>query len=434
MPATTNYVATSDDIAVKKYSVALFNERSRQSRMLTMLSDKAHATARAAIMQRKRMQTSHHMPIVSITDLSSGAGDRVTFDLFKKLRGRPTMGSRMLEGRGESLSFDSDEMIIDQTRHAAKAGDKMSQKRTKHNLREIAYASMHEYWGTLNDQRILVHLAGARGTDAGDDWIVPLESDDQFSDIMVNAVRPPTTNRYFCAGGGELVADVGTTDPLLLADLDVITATLREQETPMAPIMIDQKRMDEELKYVCFVTERQWHYILSDIRQNSLSWRNFLAAAERRSNVYKHPLFSGECGYWNGMLIRRMQRAIRFAPNSTVSRINSNTGATQTSQVPNNTNHDIDRALIIGGQALMCALGNGRSGGRSGEAYPFFWNEKWMDHDDKLEVAAGCMDGYQKVRFTNSSNVIDDYGIAVIDSYAPPPNSSEGATLRQALD
>ncbi len=71
----------------------------------------------------------------------------------------------------------------------------------------------------LADQITHVQLAGARGTDVSD-WSVPLSSDDEFSEIVVNAVTPHvlivTSMRMTQAGLDTL----DSTDKFSLKDLD----------------------------------------------------------------------------------------------------------------------------------------------------------------------------------------------------------------------
>ncbi|WP_234830794.1 DUF4043 family protein, partial [Vibrio anguillarum] len=62
----------------------------------------------------------------------------------------------------------------------------MTQQKTRHPLRKLTRALLPDYVNTLQDQVTTVHLAGARGDYATDDIIVPLESDTEFAEIMVN--------------------------------------------------------------------------------------------------------------------------------------------------------------------------------------------------------------------------------------------------------
>ena len=426
------YIGTNDPKAVKLFSIMLFADNIRASRMLRMLSESGKITQRMSMAKRESMQTTAGMPIVSVTDLSKKRGDRVTVDMVHNIQGKPFMGSDMAEGRGTNLSFDDQEFIIDQSRNPVKAGDKMSQQRTVHSLRMMAKSTLTNWFGRLFDNRIQVHLAGARGSDDAADWVVPLESDPDFKRIMVNTVNPPTTNRYFVAGGGTTVAALGDTDALRLEDFDVISTTLREQAFSLAPIEVSENMGDEDPLWCAIITQRQWHYLLLRAGEGTSAWRKFLADATQRRSMTNHPLFKGTCGMWNGLLIKRVNRPIRFNAGDTVKTVTSSSGAVVSSTVP--TSLVVDRALIVGAQALAHVHGNANAPGSSVEGkFPIFWSEKWLDHDDKLEVLGGCMDGMGKFRFTQTDGEITDYGVAVVDSYAPDPKSTAGNSLRTAL-
>ena len=80
----------------------------------------------------------------------------------------------------------------------------------------------------------------------------------------------------------------------------------------------------------------------------------------------------------------------------------------------------VERALLLGGQALMDAYGNhhdGKTGRPTG--IPYFWSEKLLDHDDKLEISVGMINGKSKVRFNidhGSGMEATDFGVIAIDT------------------
>lgn len=423
-------VGTSDPRAIQLYSVTLQSETERLNVFAKMMAGRK-PTEFHALAKRERQQTTSGMPLVRIADLSKRRGDRVTCDMFHQISGKPFMGDKEMEGRGANISFDTMEAVINQTRFPINPGSRMTQQRTSHNLRAIARAEMASYFARLNDQLILVHLAGSRGTDSASDWIVPLDTDPDFAEILVNPVEPPTSNRYFCAGGKATPDLLDSSSPLILEDLDVISATLREMPYPPAPIRVDSDPMGQESPIWCLmVSERVWHYILSQVNSGRATFRQFLADAQmRRVQSKNHPLFTGDTGLWNGLLIKRMPRPIRFSPGDNIQITNSASGALADYQVPPSI--PVDRSILLGAQALALVEGNGAPRGTS--AFPMRWTEVLRDHGNSVEVGAGMMDGKKKFRFRGTDRQITDFGVAVIDSYAPDPRSSEGASLRRAL-
>ncbi|MCY4468222.1 MAG: DUF4043 family protein [Thiotrichales bacterium] len=428
-------VAPGSPLAIKHFSTSLHVENERRSVFLTQMSEPV-STDRMAASKMEKQQTSAHMPIVIVTDLVSQAGDTLSIDMEKIVSGAPFMGDDEMEGRGENMTFDSFDMKIDQTRFPIKAGGRMTRKRTAHNLRTLARSQMVNWFAKFNDQVIQVHLAGARGDQDTGDWNVPLENDRRFRRTMINPVLPPTSNRYFVAGGGANVTEIGTTDYLKLQDIAVITSHLRDSPFPPAPIRILTSSGGEMIEMWCLmVTERQWHYIIEYAGgAESKQWRQIVADSVKRAMLTKHPIFTGECGMWNGTLIKKQTRAIRFNPGSMVKITNSQTGIETAHEVPAlggaASGAAVDRALLVGGQALALARGDSSSPGVA--AYPVRWTEVLRDHSNNLEIGGGQVDGKMKMRFESTEDELTDFGVCAIDSFAPAINSTAGAALRSS--
>lgn len=355
-------------------------------------------------------QTSPDLPIVRVTDLSKGAGDQISVDTFNIVQGKPTMGDRKISGRMMKLTGSSMDVRIDQYRGGVDQGGRMSQQRTLHNLRSIARANLSGWASRLEDQLVLVHLAGARGTDDGADWIVPLDSDPDFADIVVNEVQAPTKGRRFFANDATSAANLDTTDYLKLADIDRIRAILDEMTFPMQPVRLaGDPAADENPLFCLYVTSRQWHYLQT--QTGDQSWRTFLSNAHNRGSLFKHPLFLGECGMWNGILIKKMNRVVRFAAGASVKETDAN-GVVQTVTAA----VDTDRALLLGAQALAEVYGkHGQSG------YHANWHEETTDHGNTVETSVAFMGGKSKLRFKDADGNLEDHGVMTIDSYAPKP-------------
>lgn len=421
-------IGTANALAIKHFSVTLHAESLRASEFLMMMSGRM-PTEKAAVAKTEKIQSTADMPIVLITDLEKGSGDRVTCDLYKTVTGLPFMGDEKMEGQGQPLEFSTDELVINQTRFPISPGSRMTQQRTSHNLRRIARAQMASWFGRLKDQVIMCHLAGARGFENTQDWVLPLESHKKFAAIMINAIRPPTHNRRFYANGKTSAADLRSTDPIRLDDLDVISTVLTELPFPPAPIEIwNTDKSSKHQMWCLFVTLRQWHYILMAAGgTNTSTWREFIAKATQRQMLTKHPLFSGETGVWRNLIIKTYPRPIRFPTGSAVKEM-----AADGTVATVNTAVDVDRAILVGGQALAMANGSSR-GARTRNGFPTFWSEKLLDHDNTVEIGAGTMDGCQKLRFEQSDGVLTDYGVATIDSYAPNPALQPGRDLVAAL-
>lgn len=415
-------VPVGSALARKVYSVGLFSRVQTAPGFMNLLS--GEMPKQGSFASKAKGQTSPDYPVVKSGDLSKGAGDTVSVDLFNILQGKPTMGDRRIAGRMMQLTYSSMDIRIDQTRGGADSGGKMTQKRTVHNLRSISMAGLQAWMQRLEDQTTLVHLAGARGTQNTADWVVPLASDADFNDIVVNTVKAPTANRHYFANDATALDNIGTNDALTFQDIERIISQLREAPITLQGIRIkgDDKAWNDPL-WAMFVTERQWLYLKS--RTGQTQWRTAVQNAfERKSAGVKHPLFDNyETVMWEGMLIKRMSRyAIRFATGTVVTYDTGGADGMTYTESTKTTAVDVDRALIVGAQALAKAYGKSRSD------YFYDWSEEEVDHGNSIETVCASMGGTAKIRF-KIDGADTDMGVAVVDSYAPDPASAAGRTL-----
>lgn len=370
-----------------------------------------------------RFQSTNEMPIVRCMDLTKQAGDEVTFDLINPIGGKPIMGENVAEGRGDAMSFSQDSLRINQCRKPISAGGSMTQQRTPHQLRRLARALGLNYMQRLEDQLNLVHLAGARGFANDIEWAVPLASDADFASICVNSVKAPTYNRHFMSTGSGLehIAASGneisiiSTDVMNIDVIDAIRTKLDSMPLPPPPVRFkdDQMANDSPMR-VLLVSSEQYTSIVK-----STNFRTFQAQAMARAQMAKNnPLFMGEAGLWNGILIVKMPKPIRFFAGDSLRWCSSATSTTETATdlVPSafSTTYAVDRAILLGGQALAEAYGKARQTGN-----PYFWSEKELDHGDKLEVLIGMVAGKSKTRFLinhGTQEEYTDFGVMAIDT------------------
>lgn len=412
-------------LARKMYSVGLFSKVQHEPGFMNLLSGEMPKEGNFAA--KAKGQTSPDYPVVKSGDLSKGRGGSVSIDLFNQLTGKPTMGDTRIEGRMMNLTASSMDVKIDQMRGGADAGGRMTQQRTTHNLRGIAMAGLMNWGARVEDQTTLVHLSGARGDQVTTDWVVPLQADSEFANIMVNPVQAPTKNRYYAANDATNPADIGTNDALTFQDIERIIAQIRESTVRLQSVKVkgDDRVWNDPL-WIMFVSERVWLYLKSRTSQNQ--WRTAVQNAfERKKAGVQHPLFdSYETIMWDGLMIKRMNRyAIRFNAGSNVvvdtGGADGNTYTESTVQ----TAQPVDRSIIVGAQALAKAYG------KSNSDYFFDWSEKEVDHGNSIEIVSAAMGGTAKIRF-KIDGVDTDNGVAVVDSYAPDIASAAGRSLLAA--
>lgn len=392
--------------AAKAFGAALFTHTRRQNTFVNMLTGSA-PKAVPADKKNNKVQTEKGAPVVMITDLTKQAGDTVEMDLFHNLGGLPTMGDKKIEGRGESLSKVEFELTINQGRHNVDSGGKMSQQRTKQNLLQVARTMLGNYFNDLQDEIATYHLAGARGDFMPADMIVPTADHHLFAEIMVNSVKAPTADRHFFGGDASDFAAISAADTLTLSKIDEIALYLEEMAHPIKPVQFEADALHGESPfYVLFVTPRQWADLWKDL-QTSNKLQEVIATAINRSQGFKHPIFQGDRIMWRNILVRQYKKPVRFNQGSTVKVGAQNGNGTEVDATAATI---IDRAILLGGQALACAYGKASSGAQ------FAMHTEKVDHGNGRETSIAWMNGISKVQFQEKNGRINDYGVMVLDT------------------
>jgi N4-gp56 family major capsid protein len=420
MPQTT--IPYGSPPAVQIQSAGLFAANMQRLTLINRLTGKLQQQAEAE--NRLRNQSSNTLPVVRCMDLTKMAGDEITFDLINPTGGLPIMGGEMAEGRGEAMDFSQDKLRINQYRKPISAGDTMTQQRTPHELRKLARAQAEGYMNRLEDQLCIVHLAGARGFADDIEWAVPVSTHPDFNKVLVNRVKAPTRNRHYMSTGSgiEPVKAAGneislaTTDVMNADVVDAIRTVLDGMPLPPPPVKYDDDQMSNDVPMrVLMVSSEQYTSFVQ-----STNFRTLQANAMARAQMAKmNPLFLGDAGMWNGILIVKMPKPIRFYSGDPINWCADTKTETETTTdlVPASfaaAGYAVDRAILLGGQALCEAYGKARQTGN-----PYFWSEKELDHGDKLEVLIGMIGGKSKTRFLidhGSEKQYTDYGVIAIDT------------------
>jgi hypothetical protein len=148
----------------------------------------------------------------------------------------------------------------------------------------------------------------------------------------------------------------------------------------------------------------------------------------RANQANKHPLMMGDAGVWRNILIVKMPKPIRFYAGNAINHCASATSRTETTSdlVPAafGTGFAVDRALLLGGQALANAVGvfktpNGVTNNML--SLPgVHYHEALLDHASRMEIAVSTMGGYSKVQFLqemgNGVSEYTDHGVIAIDT------------------
>lgn len=422
-------VASGSNQAALIYGAALFAQTQKKAGTFrNMVGPKP--TMSEVDGKLSKLQSSPGMPIVEIQDLTKTAGDQARMDCIDIATAKPIMGDRNAEGRGTNMSFSSMDVKIDQWTFPVNAGGRMSQQRTVHDLRKLARAQAVGLAARYFEQRTLVQLAGARGQADGNDWVVPLQfasgassgGDADFASIMVNSVLAPTYNRHYVVNGtdltqgGQQLASIASTDDLTLAHIDQLRNIIDNLDLTLQPVQIaDDPAAGDEPMWVMLTPPNVYSQLLKEgslraFQQNAIT---------RAAYGSKHPLFRGEVGMWNGILVKKMSRTIRFLPSDYTNIITSANAATATESAQQvnaslTSGYGVERCILMGAQALACAYGKDSASGTH-----YSWAEKLHNFEREPEFAVFGVEGSTKVRFNvpNSAGVKvpTDHGVIVVD-------------------
>lgn len=425
---STTSVPKGNALANKQFSTALSAMAVRQPTPLQALT--GPMPTHDAAMRKLKQQSTTEMPIVRVDELAKGPGDIVQVDCAHVVKLRAVMGDRNAEGKGAALKYSTKDVTLDMATLPVSAGGKMTQQRTPHSMRVNALAQLKRAIPAFRWQRCLTLLAGTRGKQDGTDWVLPLASDPEFAEMMVNAVKAPSYNRHWVVNGsgltqgGAQLASIATTDSMKLSHIDELAAIWDEMTIKMAPIQIpgDPAAGDDPIKGILFVDPLVWDAMITDTTSGN-NIRTFETNAIQRAkygDLHRHPLFAGSPILWNGVLVRKMQYAVRHDAGDAVAHVTAanrlaGTETNVTIAAGLSTTHQMARSIFLSAQALAVVSGANQT---SEETYSLLENK--TNFGRNLELAGEVMGTEDKLRWTlpNASGELEttDFGVAVIDS------------------
>lgn len=317
----------------------------------------------------KWMSTGTNSIVHIKTELNKGAGDRVTFGIRQQLRGAGVQGDNTLEGNEEALVTYTQNLFIDQLRHATRSNGEMSEQRVTFNLREENYDALSDWWADRWETWIINQLAGNTA-----------EADVRYTGMQATTA-PDSDHLVFpqSATAESSVSDT-TVHRFSLAMIDRARERAKLAVNTFRPVMVDGKEMFVALLHP---------YAVTSLRQGTASsqWSDIHLAAIAARDESDNPIYSGALGVYNQTVLFDSTR-IPFASGGL------------------GTTGGVVRNLFMGAQAVC--VGFGKKYGKS----TMSWNEKSFDYDNKLGVKAGCIGGAVKTRFNSS-----DFGVMVMSTF-----------------
>lgn len=329
-------------------------------------------------------------PVQMLEDLSKSRGEMISYELVMQLRQPPTEGDNIMAGNEEELRFFTDQVYVNQARHGTNSGGKMAQQRTIHNLRSVGRSRITDYIARLQDELFFMYAAGARGINSDYVWPTTFTS---FANNALQPVNPTTDPEHILYGGAA-------TSKASLVSTDVFDTTLLNKAYARVSTVgggsggipqVEPCKIDGEDHYVLLM------HIYQDyaLRQGTGvgGWADVQKTLVMKSGTAS-PLFNGSQGVWNGMILQKHKKLIRFNDYGAGSNVNA------------------CRALLLGRQAMVCAY----AGEGSQQRFSF-----WEDTEDRGNIYVAGFEsifGIKKTQFT-IDGVARDFGVVAVDTAIP---------------
>lgn len=358
----------------------------------------AHEVRKATYIDRFIGESADSL-IQTKSDTKKSPGDRITVTLRMLLSGDGVVGDSTLENNEESLTTYTDNLVINQLRHAARSQGKMSEQRIPFKYREEAKDGLTQWWAERYDQVFFNQICGytpantAQGGATGPAYTG-----------MNTIIAPATSRRLWQSISGTITADesLTSTDIMNLTVIDKAVERAKTATPMIRPIMYKGDKY-----YVMFLHPYQVTSLRTntstgqwlDIQKSALTGGRLAYGSGMGANGMDgknvtadsiNPIFSGALGVYNGVILHEAFRVTQG--------VNSSTGAAVA-----NTR----RAVLCGAQSCFMGFGQNTS------FKEMDWNEKLFDYGNQLGVEAGAIFGVKKAVFNSL-----DFGCITVSTYA----------------
>lgn len=316
------------------------------------------------------MGTSSNSLVQVKTDMNKSAGDRLRIGLRMQLSGAGVQGDSTLEGNEEALATYSDDLVINQLRHAVRSAGKMTEQRVPFSIREEALDGLKDWLSDRLDTWFFNSIGGNTG-----------QSDTKYTGN--NATTAPSntsgnTRWLFADGTHTTEASLSTTDVFQLTFIDRAVTTMKTATPYIRPI-----RYKGGEYYVAFLHPYQVYNLKTDATAARVTWYDANKALVQGGEK-DNGIFTGALGMYNNVILHEATRIPSVQAN-------------------------VRRAVVCGAQAAV--LGFGQDSGESGS-----WYEELFDYGNQLGVSAGIIGGMKKTVFNSI-----DFGTVVVSTYAVAP-------------
>ena len=304
-------------------------------------------------------------------ETNKGPGDRIRILLRMQLTGDGIQGDGTLEGNEEALTTYTDDVVINQLRHAVRSAGKMTEQRIPFSIRDESMQGLSDWFADRWDTWMFRQLAGHTAT-----------LDTRYSGH--NTITAPTRQVWTEVGTTDDANLDSTGDTFTLTTIDIAVERAKTGTPPIRPVMVNGTPY-----YVVFLHPYQVTDLRTSTSTSTITWHDIQRAALSANGSKDNPIFSGALGVYNGCILHESTRV----PTGV-----SVAGVEQTS---------VRRALLCGAQAAAVAFGVGH------DQNSYDWFEQMFDYGNQLGVKAGCISGMKKLVWNSQ-----DFGVVVMSSWA----------------
>jgi N4-gp56 family major capsid protein len=314
-----------------------------------------------------------------LDDTQKSPGDRIRIPLRRLLNAPGVAGDGTLEGQEERITYYSDDIFINQLRHAVREGGRFSRQLVPFDVREHARFSLQDWWADRIDTWFFNQLCGNS-----------TQTDLRYTGNQT-AVAADSDHLVIAGAGGATAWSLSntTTMKFTLTLIDVAVERAKTMDVPIRPLMVGG-----EQKYVMFLH----HFQVTDMKGSTATnqWFDIQKAAMQGGAVTNNPIYTGALGEYNGVILHASNRLPGFS--------SSAAGVTGT---------PIMHSVLAGAQAIGMAFGRGQSPER------YEWVEDYFDYENQFGVAAGCIAGMKKLIFNGS-----DFATVAVRTWAASHSSN----------
>lgn len=327
-------------------------------------------------------------------------GSSVKVDLAYQFTGQGVSGMGAMRGREETLQYGTDIVILNELRNAGTVPNRGSigAHQVKNNLVLDVKESLKSWFNNAVTSGFFNQIAGYNGKEvftSGSADGRPSQPADGLNFFGLNAVSPPSKNRWVFAGGKKDEKSLTASDTINLRTFD----KLKTRAVLMNPKINEIKGLPGGAKYVVFIHPVQTMQLRTNT--DAGEWLDITRAiyATKEGNT---PIADGSLGVYNQMLFVES----RFVPYG----VNDDGTA----------NLNVHRAIFCGAQAA--ALVTGSYDNINYDSLKVSLD--FQDYENILGVQAKRLFGLKKIRFSKDGaqapeKDIDDYAAIVLSSWAP---------------